>query len=58
VPATSRWFLAVRTGVPPTPREIVARLGTTRASHALDRAALAALYAEHQATLAVQLKRQ
>jgi hypothetical protein len=50
--------LAVRTGVPPTPREIVARLGAASASHALDRAALAALYAEHQETPTVQLKRQ
>ena len=50
--------LAVRTGVPPTPREIATRLGATSASYALDRAALAALYAEHQSTPTVQLKRQ
>lgn len=50
--------LAVRTGVPPTPREIVTRLGATSASYALDRAALASLYAEHQSTPTVQLKRQ
>ena len=50
--------LAVRTGVPPTPHEIVTRLGATSASHALDRAALAALYDEHHATPTVQLKRQ
>jgi len=50
--------LAVRTGVPPTPREIAARLGATSASYALDRAALAALYADHKALPTVQLKRQ
>ena len=50
--------LAVRTGVPPTPNEIVTRLGATSASYALDRAALAALYEEHHSTPTVQLKRQ
>lgn len=50
--------LAVRTGVPPTPREIVTRLGASSASYALDRAALAALYAEHGDTETVRLKRQ
>jgi SAM-dependent methyltransferase len=50
--------LAVRTGVPPTPREIVSRLGATSASYALDRAALSALYAEHGTTPTVQVKRQ
>jgi hypothetical protein len=51
-------LLAIRTGVPPTPAEIVARLGATSASYALDRAALAALYAEHCNMPSVQLKRQ
>jgi hypothetical protein len=50
--------LAIRTGVPPMPREIITRLGATSASHALDRAALAGLYADHQSTPTVQLKRQ
>jgi hypothetical protein len=50
--------LAIRTGVPPTPREIVTRLGATSASYALDRAALASLYAEHGKAPTVQLKRQ
>jgi SAM-dependent methyltransferase len=50
--------LATRTGVPPTPSEIVARLGATSASYALDRAALATLYAEHHLAPTVQLKRQ
>ena len=50
--------LATRSGVPPTPSEIVTRLGAASASHALDRAALAALYAEHHDVPAVQLKRQ
>lgn len=50
--------LATRKGVPPTPHEIVARLGATSASYALDQAALAALYAEHRSTPTVQLKRQ
>ncbi len=50
--------LAIRTGVPPTPSEIVNRLGADSSSYALDRAALAALYAEHCTTPTVQLKRQ
>jgi len=50
--------LAIRTGVPPTPNEIVNRLGAGSSSYALDRAALAALYAEHRTTPTVQLKRQ
>lgn len=50
--------LAVRTGVRPTPHEIISRLGANSASYALDRAALTALYAENQATPTVQLKRQ
>lgn len=50
--------LAVQTGVKPTPQEISARLGANSASHALDRAALAALYAAHKEVSTVQLKRQ
>ena len=50
--------LAVRTGVRPVPQEIVTRLGAGSASYALDRTALAALYAEHQSQPTVQLKRQ
>jgi SAM-dependent methyltransferase len=50
--------LAVRTGVPPTPSEIVARLGATSTSYALDKAALTALYDEYGTTPTVQLKRQ
>lgn len=50
--------LAVRTGVPPTPSEIVSRLGANSSSYALDRAALAALYSEHGSIPTVQLKRQ
>lgn len=50
--------LAVRTGVRPIPHEIVTRLGAGSASYALDRTALAALYAEHQSLATVQLKRQ
>jgi SAM-dependent methyltransferase len=50
--------LAVRIGVPPTPGEIVNRLGANSSSYALDRAALAALYSEHRNTPTVQLKRQ
>ncbi|MGH3932146.1 MAG: hypothetical protein ACRDTF_19465, partial [Pseudonocardiaceae bacterium] len=50
--------LATRQGVPPTPDEIRARLGATSTSYALDRATLAALYAEHGASETVRLKRQ
>lgn len=50
--------LAVRTGVRTVPQEIVTRLGAGSASHALDKTALAALYAEHQSLPTVQLKRQ
>jgi len=56
-----RWLegvLAVRTGVPPTPSEIVNGLGASSSSYAFDRAALADLYAEHRTTPTVQLKRQ
>jgi hypothetical protein len=50
--------LATRQGGPPTPNEVRARLGATSASYALDRATLAALYAEHGATETIRLKRQ
>lgn len=50
--------LAVRTGVLPTPKEIAGRLGATSASYALDRAALASLYADNKDQPTVQLKRQ
>lgn len=50
--------LAVRTGVPPTPSEIVNGLGANSSSYAFDRAALAALYADNRNTPTVQLKRQ
>ncbi len=50
--------LATRQGVSPTPNEIRARLGATSASYALDRATLAALYAEYGASETVRLKRQ
>jgi len=50
--------LAIRAGVPPTPREIVNRLGATSSSYAVDRAVLAGLYAEHRDNATVQLKRQ
>jgi len=50
--------LASRQDVPPTPHEIRARLGATSASYALDRATLAALYAEHGGSKTVRVKRQ
>lgn len=50
--------LATRQNVTPTPGEITAQLGASSASYALDRAALAALYAEHSQMPTVQLKRQ
>jgi SAM-dependent methyltransferase len=50
--------LSTRTGVPPTPSEIVAQLGANSASYALDRGILTALYAEHHSAPTVQLKRQ
>ena len=50
--------LATRRGVPPTPDEITARLGANSPSHALDRATLAALYAEHADDPTVRLKRE
>jgi SAM-dependent methyltransferase len=50
--------LSIRTGVPPTPHEIVTRLGATSASYSLDRSALTVLYTEHRRAPTVQLKRQ
>lgn len=50
--------LVTRKNVPPTPGEIVAQLGANSIGHAMDRAALAALYAEHSQSPTVQLKRQ
>ncbi|MBB2938115.1 SAM-dependent methyltransferase [Amycolatopsis bartoniae] len=50
--------LATGRGVTPTPSEIGRRLGAESSAHAVDRAALAALYAEHAETPTVALKRQ
>ncbi len=50
--------LASRQGVPPTPNEIKAQLGATSSSYALDRATLAALYADYGTGETVRLKRQ
>ncbi|GAA1790048.1 N-6 DNA methylase [Planosporangium flavigriseum] len=50
--------LATRQGIPPTPAEIARRLGADSTSHALDRAALAALYDEHADAASVKLKRE
>ncbi|MGH3905547.1 MAG: N-6 DNA methylase [Pseudonocardiaceae bacterium] len=50
--------LATQWGIAPTPPEIRARLGATSASYALDRATLAALYAEHGKAETIRLKRQ
>jgi len=50
--------LATGHGITPTPGEIGRRLGAESTSHAVDRAALAALYAEHAHTPTVVLKRQ
>lgn len=49
--------LATGTGVTPTPAEIGRRLGAESTSHAIDRAALAVLYAEHAHNPTVVLKR-
>ena len=49
---------ATATAVPPTPAQIVARLGADSASYAIDRASLAAIYAEHRAEATVALKRE
>ena len=45
-------------GVRPTPAEITRKLGAESTSHALDRSALAALFAEYGQLPTVQLKRQ
>ncbi|MCX4391277.1 N-6 DNA methylase [Micromonospora peucetia] len=50
--------LATSQRVRPTPAEVARRLGATSTSHKLDRAALAALYEEHEQLPTVQLKRQ
>ncbi|MEV4001928.1 N-6 DNA methylase [Actinomadura sp. NPDC049753] len=50
--------LATRTNVPPTPREIEAQLGASSSGYALDRAALAAMYADHGQAPTVQIKRE
>lgn len=50
--------LATRQHVPPTPTEIVARLGASSASYALDRASLATLYAANASLQTVELKRE
>jgi SAM-dependent methyltransferase len=47
-----------RAQVPPKPEEIAGRLGADSSSHALARADLAALYAEHGHLATVQLKRE
>lgn len=49
--------LSTSQGIKPTPQEINRRLGADSPSHALDRATLAALYAEHRDLPTVQLKR-
>ncbi|WP_203717745.1 N-6 DNA methylase [Asanoa siamensis] len=51
-------ILATQQGVLPTPTEIVQRLGAASTSHALDRAMLADLYAEHVDLPTVQVKRR
>jgi SAM-dependent methyltransferase len=50
--------LATRQGVAPTAAEITQRLGAKSASHAIDFATLASLYAEHRDTPTVKIKRQ
>ncbi|NYF59354.1 class I SAM-dependent methyltransferase [Micromonospora purpureochromogenes] len=50
--------LATSQRVRPAPAEVARRLGAQSTSHKLDRAALAALYAEHQHLPTVQLKRK
>ncbi len=55
-----RWLegvLATKRAVPPTPLEIVDRLGANSSSHALDRATLSALYADSRELPTVKLKR-
>jgi SAM-dependent methyltransferase len=50
--------LATRTGIPPTPTEIVQRLGATSTSHQLDLAAVTELYERHKDLDTVKLKRK
>ncbi|MEU5563613.1 N-6 DNA methylase [Micromonospora musae] len=50
--------LATSQRVRPAPAEVARRLGARSTSHKLDRAALAALYAEHQQQPTVKLKRK
>ncbi|PWU51802.1 restriction endonuclease [Micromonospora sp. S4605] len=50
--------LATSQRVRPAPAEVARRLGAQSTSHKLDRAALAALYAEHQQQPTVKLKRK
>ncbi|MFJ1543334.1 N-6 DNA methylase [Micromonospora chalcea] len=50
--------LATSQRVRPTPAEVARRLGAASTSHKLDRAALAALYEEHEQSPTVRLKRQ
>lgn len=51
-------MLATRQEVPPTPGEIVARLGASTASHALDRTSLRALDEASETMRTVRLKRE
>lgn len=50
--------LATRTGIEPTPTEIVQRLGATSTSHKLDLAAVTDLYNRNKDLATVQLKRK
>lgn len=50
--------LAVRQGIDPTPGQIIARLGATSASHALDQGSITALYAANSTLPTVRLKRE
>lgn len=49
---------ATATAVPPTPAQIIARLGAGSASYAIDRASLGAIYAAHRHEPTVALKRE
>ncbi|MFF0450058.1 N-6 DNA methylase [Streptomyces sp. NPDC004609] len=50
--------LATAVGIRPTPEAIESRMGVESASHQLDRATLAALYAQHKDEPTVKLKRE
>lgn len=50
--------LATRSGIQPTPAEIVQRLGATSTSHKLDLAAVTDLYERHKDLATVRLKRK